>query len=417
MRIPWEKVAEMMGPKFTDGAIVQHLAKLRQKMVANNMAVPPPLKRGIVNTPSKLYAPASRRTISLPGSSGTPNASNSVVVRPKKAKNKRLNSEEEDESLSDLVLSDDSDGEYGSSKKKGRTSGRKNKAKKQKVAIDDDDEAAITNPKIEMPSSKAGSVGEEGDIKESIETPGPAARTRGVVQDYAKMEEGEGDEFDEDDNEEPEEEPEEEDEKDFMKTELTAEEEISPRTQVAPFAATQASLFVRLLVYILPSMLADNPKGTPISQSPSNSGFAGNFMMPSYTTGQPTFYPQTYQVPLNGGLFYPKSHPSSFSTERTGSMNSVISPVDPSQLSFAGFHGGLNGGINGGIHGGINGGFSSDFAGGLNNVNTSLPLSTNLSGYWPQNDFGDTDMEGFGTNFNDRFAPFPDDGDNEDHEI
>ncbi|KAJ9484014.1 hypothetical protein VN97_g9378 [Penicillium thymicola] len=44
-KIPWKEVAEAMGPKFTEGAIVQHLSKLRTKREEQDKPNPPPLKR------------------------------------------------------------------------------------------------------------------------------------------------------------------------------------------------------------------------------------------------------------------------------------------------------------------------------------------------------------------------------------
>lgn len=45
-----------MGPKFSEGSITQHLAKLRKRMAGANIPVPPTLKRGyIAKTPSKVY--------------------------------------------------------------------------------------------------------------------------------------------------------------------------------------------------------------------------------------------------------------------------------------------------------------------------------------------------------------------------
>lgn len=45
VKIPWREVAETMGPKFTEGAIVQHLSKLRTKRDEQDKPNPPPLKR------------------------------------------------------------------------------------------------------------------------------------------------------------------------------------------------------------------------------------------------------------------------------------------------------------------------------------------------------------------------------------
>lgn len=47
VKIPWDKVAELMGPKFTEGAIVQHLSKLRLRRENNDLRVPPPLRRSV----------------------------------------------------------------------------------------------------------------------------------------------------------------------------------------------------------------------------------------------------------------------------------------------------------------------------------------------------------------------------------
>src|SRR5271170_6103914 len=67
VRIPWDDVAlkmcEIVGEdKFTGGAIIQHLSKLRSKMESHALKVPPPLRRGlIVNAPSKIYSPSNKR--------------------------------------------------------------------------------------------------------------------------------------------------------------------------------------------------------------------------------------------------------------------------------------------------------------------------------------------------------------------
>lgn len=45
VKIPWKEVAETMGSKFTEGAIVQHLSKLRTKREEQDKPNPPPLKR------------------------------------------------------------------------------------------------------------------------------------------------------------------------------------------------------------------------------------------------------------------------------------------------------------------------------------------------------------------------------------
>ncbi|KAI9874948.1 MAG: hypothetical protein M1830_009090 [Pleopsidium flavum] len=46
VKVPWDKVGKIMGDKISDGAVIQHLAKLRQRMVSQGLSVPPPLRRG-----------------------------------------------------------------------------------------------------------------------------------------------------------------------------------------------------------------------------------------------------------------------------------------------------------------------------------------------------------------------------------
>ena len=46
VKIPWDKVGAIMGQHISDGAVIQHLAKLRSRMVTQGLDVPPPLRRG-----------------------------------------------------------------------------------------------------------------------------------------------------------------------------------------------------------------------------------------------------------------------------------------------------------------------------------------------------------------------------------
>lgn len=54
-----DKVAYYMGPNFTEGAIVQHLAKVRTKMEESGLHPPPAPKRGVTaRAPSSIYRKA-----------------------------------------------------------------------------------------------------------------------------------------------------------------------------------------------------------------------------------------------------------------------------------------------------------------------------------------------------------------------
>ncbi|EER40486.1 conserved hypothetical protein [Histoplasma capsulatum var. duboisii H88] len=46
IKLPWETIAELMGGSISDGAITQHLTKLRARLEKEGEKVPPPLKRG-----------------------------------------------------------------------------------------------------------------------------------------------------------------------------------------------------------------------------------------------------------------------------------------------------------------------------------------------------------------------------------
>lgn len=47
VKIPWQLVADTMGSKFTEGAIIQHLSKLRTRRETEDKPVPPPLRRSL----------------------------------------------------------------------------------------------------------------------------------------------------------------------------------------------------------------------------------------------------------------------------------------------------------------------------------------------------------------------------------
>ncbi|PYI16851.1 hypothetical protein BO86DRAFT_432141 [Aspergillus japonicus CBS 114.51] len=72
MKIPWTEVASTMGHNVTEGAIVQHLAKLRSRRVAAGKPVPPPLRRGGLGAPSKATG--------LPSGKNTPDSKPQRVI-------------------------------------------------------------------------------------------------------------------------------------------------------------------------------------------------------------------------------------------------------------------------------------------------------------------------------------------------
>ncbi|KAJ5151270.1 uncharacterized protein N7482_010522 [Penicillium canariense] len=127
VKIPWEKVAELMGEKFTEGAIVQHLSKLRLRREAANQRVPPPLRRSV--------------TAAAASSKGTPKAAKKDTHKPR-------GPTADDDSSDDLDAQeeDESDPEYIQNKKTHKfrkfsiVSPKKRQASTQKPKAEGDDD-------------------------------------------------------------------------------------------------------------------------------------------------------------------------------------------------------------------------------------------------------------------------------------
>lgn len=146
VKIPWDKVGEIMGDQITDGAVIQHLAKLRQRMVAQGLSVPPPLRRGGASLISTGYSGSSH------------SASKPTAARRTKAITNRASSDatqgvkEEDDEDIDIDKASDPDGEFietPSKRVKREPKGRTSRVKKNNS--DDDDEHV---PKAEKANSK-----------------------------------------------------------------------------------------------------------------------------------------------------------------------------------------------------------------------------------------------------------------------
>ncbi|KIW99390.1 uncharacterized protein Z518_11378 [Rhinocladiella mackenziei CBS 650.93] len=220
IKLPWARVAELMGPRFTEGAIVQHLTKLRGIMAKNGIPVPPPLKRGMVTKePSKIYASANNKHSFdqvPPMHPGTPEvktreftsiydksnasvpaenedeAKDKAKVKAKakgkgkgRCKTRRNMSDDDDDEEDDLVpeLYDTDDWEYGHKKKRIRRVRAKN--------IKTGPDAMLFTP--------TGQIVKVEDTRSAVSTKvddsaGPATRTRGVKHDYSITEAGASDE-------------------------------------------------------------------------------------------------------------------------------------------------------------------------------------------------------------------------------
>ncbi|KAJ4511018.1 hypothetical protein HRR75_005714 [Exophiala dermatitidis] len=178
--ITGQRVAELMGPKFSEGAIVQHLAKLRSIMASEGIPVPPPLRRGMITrTPSKVYTtatPKHKLESFSPMYTGTPEHSDMETT---------LYDHVEEGSPSPMPKGNthdpyDSDGDEFVSPKK--------KARKSKAGICSRASKTMQKPPS-TPQAQTIKV-EQGDDSISTfsdDTGGPATRTRGIKRDYSAM--------------------------------------------------------------------------------------------------------------------------------------------------------------------------------------------------------------------------------------
>ncbi|KAM5456382.1 hypothetical protein MaudCBS49596_001405 [Microsporum audouinii] len=116
VRVPWGEVANMMQNNITDGAIVQHLAKLRTRMVEAGMEVPPPLRRAAGSLPK---SPEVVEDLPAPN----PVAGGKTNFRKKGAKRS---------------LYDSGDESFDDGKKSNKKSNKKSKAIKEKDNSDND---------------------------------------------------------------------------------------------------------------------------------------------------------------------------------------------------------------------------------------------------------------------------------------
>lgn len=135
--LPWAEIGQAMGEHISGGAVIQHLAKLRIRMVQQGLAVPPPLKRGglsrISTGPSLPRRQASAPNRNLSGARGT-TAKKSGNIATKRRGPSNEASEESDED----VFDPDSDAEHGKpAAKRAKTAGKKRPSPKMKAEDDD----------------------------------------------------------------------------------------------------------------------------------------------------------------------------------------------------------------------------------------------------------------------------------------
>lgn len=226
-----------MGNGITAGAIIQHLAKLRGKMIKAEIMVPPKLSRGTVaKEPSRIYATSNGKKLPPPvfANSFTPVQATPKSKPKSKGKNKRARADLEDseEEINDYV-EEDSDEDYGTTMKKARSS----RAKLQMSA------GKASSKKFKVLQTNLTAADEEinDDILRTLEDEdgGPASRTRHIKQNFTHIDEAYTDVEEDEEEEEEEEEGGREEVTDRLenpqmrsRASIKEEDAVSPRTLV-----------------------------------------------------------------------------------------------------------------------------------------------------------------------------------------
>ena len=177
LNLPWNDIGHSMGEQISGGAVIQHLAKLRARMIDQGLAVPPPLKRG--GSMRISTGPSLPARVRQPAPKANPSSSRATPAKkPNNAVAKRhapTTSEEsdEDDSYSDV------DAEYGKpSAKRAKTGGKKRPSPKMKAGDDgsEDEERGSDNAIVKKEDADDDRVVAAGASFLALEKNVPASR-------------------------------------------------------------------------------------------------------------------------------------------------------------------------------------------------------------------------------------------------
>lgn len=141
LKIPWNLVAQAMGPSYSGGAIVQHLAKVRKLRVEEGLEVPPPLTKGGKLTPAE------------PKDDKKGSANKRARLR------EMVQDENNDEDSDDLEESSGSEDYYGRKKRKPKTQG-----KSRPRAVTEKERTSVSNAGRKIRGSNAASRATASDL-------------------------------------------------------------------------------------------------------------------------------------------------------------------------------------------------------------------------------------------------------------
>lgn len=191
IKIPWDKVGAIMGEGISDGAVIQHLAKLRQRMVSLNLSVPPPLRRGggyAIPTSSGGNLGSSNSTLTKYTKKGIDRKTSSSAAVSRKKK----------ESLDvDKASNSGVDLENTRSKRVKSVSKGKRRNSKVKKGESDEDEESFSDRvagKRKRQRGETSSTPRKGQEKKDANTSKPTVRARRSTIKYDELSESDPDE-------------------------------------------------------------------------------------------------------------------------------------------------------------------------------------------------------------------------------
>lgn len=155
LAVPWDDIGNIMGEGITGGAVIQHLAKLRIRMITQGLPVPPPLRRGGGGSRISTAPSAKSKAKATSAKNGSARA---TPAKPKKKTGKKGDpGSDESEDDDDPWNDDDSDAEYGQPAMKRVKSIAKGPVRPKIKAEDSDEEKVVTPSKRKHQSSKSSS--------------------------------------------------------------------------------------------------------------------------------------------------------------------------------------------------------------------------------------------------------------------
>lgn len=159
LAVPWTEIGAIMGEGITGGAVIQHLAKLRIRMVAQDLSVPPPLRRGGGGSRLSTSASSAPRAKATPTKNGTtqanPKSTHTKPAKSNKAGKKAASGSDESEEEDDSWNNDESDTEYGEPHAKRAKSNAKGRTSRKIKTEGSDEEITAKAPKRKHQSFKS----------------------------------------------------------------------------------------------------------------------------------------------------------------------------------------------------------------------------------------------------------------------